>query len=80
MSHIQTSELQKLTATSLQSGMAVVLVEDAERMRSLVGSIEDAVNNPNATAPGTSLASPTVVPTVSYSVAFCAAVLSLLFR
>ncbi|KAL2391842.1 hypothetical protein ABEF93_000073 [Exophiala dermatitidis] len=64
----------------LVSGMAVVLVEDAERMRSLVGSIEDAVNNPNATAPGTSLASPTVVPTVSYSVAFCAAVLSLLFR
>merc|ERR1712000_188033 len=62
------------------SGMGVVLVEDEERMRSMVGSIEDAANNPNTTALATSLARPTVVPTFSYSAALCAAVLSLLIH
>jgi len=60
--------------------MAVVLVEDEGRMRNMVGSIEDAANNPNTTALGTSLARPTVIPTFLYSAAFCAAVLSLLFH
>jgi len=62
------------------SGMAVVLVEDEERMQSMVGSIEDAANNPDATARGTSMARRIVIPTLSYSVAFYAAVVSLLLR
>ncbi|KAK5078743.1 hypothetical protein LTR51_000934 [Lithohypha guttulata] len=62
------------------SGMGVVLVEDEERMRSMVGSIEDAANNPNTAALATSLARSTVIPTSSYSAALCAAVLSLLFH
>ncbi len=80
MLYTATSGLQKLMGTSLQSGMAVVLVEDEERMQSMVGSIEDAANNPDATARGTSMARRIVIPTLSYSVAFYAAVVSLLLR
>lgn len=79
MLYSRRSAIQKLTGILVQSGMGVVLIEDEERMRSMVGSIEDAANNPNATALAISLARPTAIPTLSYSAALFAAVLSLLF-
>jgi len=66
----------------LVSGMAVVLIEDQERLGQLVGSIESAANYPNAmtsTSVGTSLARPDVIGSVPLSAILCATLFRFMF-
>lgn len=61
--------------------MAVVLIEDQERLGQLVGSIESAANYPNATAStsvGSSLARPNLIGNIPFSAILCATVFSVM--